>query len=355
MVFADHLSGAEANYAMDASEAASSTSTDGAGRFTITEPGYGYMIVSTGGTDTITGLPAMHMLAPAGARNLSPLTTLVALDPDSRSVIESLGIQYDDDLTVNITPAAAIVVQCVQTAVDVLTNAINNGNAFPYTVVNNVQREIMTGIAHQLKSSNTASLTDPASLASTLGTAVGSALTSTTVTSLVTIGDAATITDAITLAVTNMADNMVVSFGTGTTGPVAEDTLVTPAIALFNTTETFAASDTANINGGIVVLPFTNTAPTIGGDPLLTVAAGTAFQFTPTASDPEGDILLFDVQNLPSWAVFNKATGALTGTPTNGDIGLWPDIQISVSDGMHMQWLADFSITVIAPTGSSGI
>src|SRR4029077_19380376 len=68
--------------------------------------------------------------------------------------------------------------------------------------------------------------------------------------------------------------------------------------------------------------------------------------FTPTASDPSGGTLTFSIQNPPSWASFNRASGALTGTPGAGDAGTFSNIVISVSDGSASASLPAFSISV---------
>ena len=46
-----------------------------------------------------------------------------------------------------------------------------------------------------------------------------------------------------------------------------------------------------------------------------------------------GDTLSFSITNRPAWASFNPSTGALTGTPTNDDVGATTGIVISVTDG----------------------
>lgn len=93
----------------------------------------------------------------------------------------------------------------------------------------------------------------------------------------------------------------------------------------------------------------TNRAPTISGTPPTSVVAGTAYTFTPTASDPDGNVLTFSVTNRPAWASFDAATGRLSGTPTAA--GTFASIAISVSDGTATAALAPFSITVTAPAG----
>lgn len=91
-----------------------------------------------------------------------------------------------------------------------------------------------------------------------------------------------------------------------------------------------------------------NLPPTIGGSPAESVNAGSAYSFTPTASDPEGQALGFSIANQPEWASFDPATGRLSGTPDSGDAGTYAGIVISASDGQYTAALGPFSITVIA-------
>jgi hypothetical protein len=89
-------------------------------------------------------------------------------------------------------------------------------------------------------------------------------------------------------------------------------------------------------------------APTIGGTPDTTDAAGTAYSFQPSASDSNGDALTFSIQNMPSWATFDASSGALTGTPTADQVGTYSSIIISVADGAATAQLPAFSIAVTA-------
>jgi len=76
-----------------------------------------------------------------------------------------------------------------------------------------------------------------------------------------------------------------------------------------------------------------DNAPTISGTPATTVYEDAPYIFTPTASDADaGDVLTFSIVNKPSWASFDPATGALTGTPANSDVGTTTGIVISVAD-----------------------
>ena len=89
-----------------------------------------------------------------------------------------------------------------------------------------------------------------------------------------------------------------------------------------------------------------NRAPTISGSPARSVDAGSAYSFRPTASDPDDDTLGFTIQNRPSWASFDTASGRLSGTPTSAHVRTFSNIVISVSDGRESASLPAFNIVV---------
>ena len=100
--------------------------------------------------------------------------------------------------------------------------------------------------------------------------------------------------------------------------------------------------------------PFTITvtapdAPKISGTPATHVTAGQTYGFQPMATDPEGKRLTFSIVNRPAWASFNTTTGELSGTPTTTEVGSYPNVGISVSNGTLSAALAQFSITVSKP------
>jgi hypothetical protein len=97
--------------------------------------------------------------------------------------------------------------------------------------------------------------------------------------------------------------------------------------------------------------------PTIAGSPATSVNEGSAYSFTPTASDPNNYPLTFSVQNPPSWASFSTSKGTLSGTPADANVGTYSNIVISVSDGQSSASLAPFSVTVnqVAANGSATV
>ncbi len=93
--------------------------------------------------------------------------------------------------------------------------------------------------------------------------------------------------------------------------------------------------------------PASNKPPVISGAPMSAVLFSNVYSFTPNASDANGDPLTFSIENKPVWADFSGTNGALTGTPTMGDIGTYTNIGISVSDGKLSSNLPQFSVTVL--------
>ncbi|MBW8191040.1 putative Ig domain-containing protein [Neiella marina] len=103
--------------------------------------------------------------------------------------------------------------------------------------------------------------------------------------------------------------------------------------------------------GTSTVQPVGNAAPAIAGRPASSVNEGLMYEFTPTASDSDGDTLTFSVDNLPSWANFDESTGSISGTADYASAGVYADIVISVSDGEESQSLPAFSVTVVDAVG----
>ena len=122
----------------------------------------------------------------------------------------------------------------------------------------------------------------------------------------------------------------------GTPSNTADDFVSYTPQAGFTGTETF----TYELSDGSSTVPATvtvvvgsaNNGPTISGTPDTSVLQDAAYSFTPTVSDDDGDSLVFSISNKPVWASFNTSNGALTGTPSNADVGTTTGIVISVDD-----------------------
>ena len=101
----------------------------------------------------------------------------------------------------------------------------------------------------------------------------------------------------------------------------------------------------SNGAGTVSLPPFTITVaaplPTIAGTPATTAAVGTAYSFTPTASNA----LSYSVSGaLPPGLSFNGATGTLSGTPSA--VGVYGNIVISAGNAGGTASLPPFTITV---------
>jgi hypothetical protein len=91
-----------------------------------------------------------------------------------------------------------------------------------------------------------------------------------------------------------------------------------------------------------------NNPPVVSGAALTAATVGSSYVFQPTASDPDGDPIEYQVANKPAWATFDARSGRLGGTPSEGDVGTYTNILVSVSDGKLSASLPPFSIAVSA-------
>jgi hypothetical protein len=88
-----------------------------------------------------------------------------------------------------------------------------------------------------------------------------------------------------------------------------------------------------------------NRPPAIASIPPQTVAENVLLVVTPSAVDPDGDVLTWTATNIPSGASVNAATGAFTWTPGYAQAGVFRDVTLTASDG-DASASAPFDITV---------
>ncbi len=159
--------------------------------------------------------------------------------------------------------------------------------------------------------------------------------------------------NTLTFSITNKPSWATFSTSTGKLSgtPTSGNVGTTTGIVISVSDGTLSASLPAF---SIQVTSAANSAPTISGSPPTSVSAGSAYSFTPSASDANGNSLTFSIASKPSWATFSTSTGKLSGTPAAGDVGTTSGIVISVSDGSLSAALPSFSITVTSVPVSSG-
>lgn len=89
--------------------------------------------------------------------------------------------------------------------------------------------------------------------------------------------------------------------------------------------------------------------PSLSGEMPSTALIGKLFSFTPTATNVNSTYT-FSIENKPTWAdSFDPATGALSGTPKEGDEGEYKGIVISVGNGTKSVSLPAKDVTVPPP------
>jgi hypothetical protein len=97
-----------------------------------------------------------------------------------------------------------------------------------------------------------------------------------------------------------------------------------------------------------------NNPPQIVGTPIGTALVGQLYRFTPSATDADGDVLTFRIENRPDWATFSPSTGRLEGTPPSTAQPVYQRILISVTDGQAFSELPAFDLAVQGGGGGGG-
>lgn len=280
-VFADNVS-AGSRFNLDSGEIAT-TSSMTTGDFVLpSEPTYNYILVSKGGTDKLTGQAAIQMVAPAGSANITPITTLVALDTtgDVKAKLEALmpaGTSFDADISTTASPAILLLAKSIESTVYAMTQAAvtSAGSATISSVqLASMQAQTMQAIAVELAKPavTSATLQAPATLTTSLQAAVTSATVSinasntnidipaaTASTIAATVVDASATmlnvgTTALTTAITG-GEAAVVTSATSATFTAA----VTEAVTTASSTVTAEATPTDYVEPVILVV----TQPTV--------------------------------------------------------------------------------------------
>jgi len=102
-------------------------------------------------------------------------------------------------------------------------------------------------------------------------------------------------------------------------------------------------------------VPPANRPPTISGTPPASVRANEAYDFRPTAVDPDGDVVGYSIQSQPAWANFEATSGRLSGTPDRTSVGRYDGIVISATDGRASAQIGPFTVEVTPPLGSANL
>ncbi|WP_434950134.1 Ig-like domain-containing protein [Shewanella sp. HL-SH4] len=153
-----------------------------------------------------------------------------------------------------------------------------------------------------------------------------------------------TATDTLTFSIVNKPLWATFNTSTGTLSgtPSIQDVGVTNGIVISVSDGTLSASLTAF---NLTVIN-TNKAPTITSTPITSIAEGSVYSYTFSATDVDpGDTLTLSALTLPSWLSFNVTTGVLNGTATNEEVGTHA-VTLRVADTAGLTADQSFSITV---------
>jgi hypothetical protein len=88
-----------------------------------------------------------------------------------------------------------------------------------------------------------------------------------------------------------------------------------------------------------------NEPPVITSTPITSINEDNNYSYTLTAHDNDGNVLIYSVQEMPSWLEFSASTHTLSGRPTNDDVGTHSVI-LHVSDGSESVEQS-FQLTVV--------
>lgn len=184
-VFADNVTpGVGTRFSLDAGSEVVAALSDATGKYVLpTLPSYDFMLVSYGGKDQITNQDQILLLAPAGARNITPLTTLVTLDTTKQlqAKLEALlgGAAFDTRVDTGATPAALLLVKTIETAVKSLSDLVKGATigTISQKQLNYIQAQALQSIALEFAATPTDDLRVPAKLAIVMQTAMNNALT----------------------------------------------------------------------------------------------------------------------------------------------------------------------------------
>jgi hypothetical protein len=117
----------------------------------------------------------------------------------------------------------------------------------------------------------------------------------------------------------------------------------------------FASSiEEPEINGIEILSAGSNSAPVLSTIGSKTVSKGTLLQFTVYATDPDGDALTYSASNLPSGATFTPSTRTFSWTPTSSQVGTYPNVRFTVSDGSLTDY-ENITITVLSDNNSAPV
>ena len=93
---------------------------------------------------------------------------------------------------------------------------------------------------------------------------------------------------------------------------------------------------------------------TVAGSTSDNAVVGQRWSYQPSIATPEDASVTVSASNLPDWITLDQSTGLLEGTPGEGDVRTWTNIQLTVTNGQQATQLSALSVTVVAQGAAMG-
>jgi hypothetical protein len=133
----------------------------------------------------------------------------------------------------------------------------------------------------------------------------------------------------------------------------------TYTIQIIGTDKTNTDSETLSLTVTPVVIPPTNSAPVITSSPVIGINEGNFYTYPVSATDADGDTLVYSLIQGSNWLSINQGTGLISGTAPLVNSNTNYDIIVGVSDGVNPIVSQDYILTVFntqnPPTNSAPV
>ena len=151
--------------------------------------------------------------------------------------------------------------------------------------------------------------------------------------------------DTLTYSLTTSPTGMTIDAATGLIGWTPSGMQAGSHAVMVEVSDGRGGTDTQSFS--IIVAEVVNNSPTITSTPVTTGTEGVAYSYDVQADDPDGDTLTYSLTTSPTGMTIDAATGLISWTPTNSQIGVH-SVVVQVVDGRGGADTQAFTITVEA-------
>ncbi|UCE38603.1 MAG: tandem-95 repeat protein [Thermoplasmata archaeon] len=148
--------------------------------------------------------------------------------------------------------------------------------------------------------------------------------------------------DTLTFSLTAYPDGMTINIATGLIEWIPTNAQVGVNPVFLVVSDESGSNDTQSFT---ITVSNTNDAPSITSTPITAATEDIQYIYDVEASDIDGDSLNYNLSTYPAGMTIDSATGLITWTPTNSDVGV-NSVNVMVSDGNGGIVTQTFNITV---------